>query len=112
MQSEMQRGRSPLGQICRSLPQNAWDVLLEAYYLRCRVAAERRVRGSGAGGEACGAVSPNVKGRPTWAVAVAGLVRPRDSRVEARFELSHRNGASLPQTTVPYQNQEGLTAEG
>ena len=36
--------------------------------LRCRVAAERRVGGSG---EACGAVSPNinVKGRPTWAVA-------------------------------------------
>jgi hypothetical protein len=32
--------------------------------------------------------------------------------VEARFELSHRNGASLPQSTVPYQNQEGLTAEG
>jgi hypothetical protein len=41
------RQRSRLGQICRSLLQNAWDILLEGYsnLLWARVAAERRVRG-------------------------------------------------------------------
>ena len=65
---------------------------------------------SGGSGEVCGAVSPNVKGRPTWAVARGWAGETSRLEGQARFELSHRNGASLH--TVQSQNQEGLTAEG
>ena len=91
----MQSERSALGQICRSLPRNAWDVLLEAYY----GAGSPRNDVSGGVEKRAGPCPPismsKVVRRGLWPVARGWAGETSRLEGQARFELSHRNGASL-----------------